>query len=71
MWLGTDIKYTSESSDFELQVNGEADLFIGVPSIKSVSFRCSFPFQFDHNKYYFIWTLFVFLLKKTETLFDL
>ena len=42
MWLGTDIKYTSESSDFELQVNGEADLFIGVPSIKSVSFRCSY-----------------------------
>jgi hypothetical protein len=42
MWLGTDIEYTSESSDFELQVNGEADLFIGVPSIKSVSFRCSY-----------------------------
>jgi pilus assembly protein TadC len=23
MWLGTDIEYTSESSDFELQVNGD------------------------------------------------
>ena len=42
MWLDTDIEYTSESSDFELQVNGEADLFIGVPSIESVSFRCSY-----------------------------
>ena len=28
------------------------------------------PYQFDDNKYYFIWILFVFLLKKTETLFD-
>jgi hypothetical protein len=42
MWLGTDIEYTSESSDFELQVNGEADLFIGVLSIESVSLKCSY-----------------------------
>jgi hypothetical protein len=42
MWLGTDIEYTSKSSDFELQVNGEADLFIGVPNIESVSLKCSY-----------------------------
>ena len=42
MWLGTDIEYTSESSDLELQVNGEADLFIGVPSIESVSLKCCY-----------------------------
>ena len=42
MWLGIDIEYTiSDGSNFELQVNGEADLFIGVASIESVSFKCS------------------------------
>jgi hypothetical protein len=42
MWLGTDIEYTkSDGSNFELQVNGEADLFIGVASIENVSFKCS------------------------------
>ena len=39
MWLGTDIEYTLKGSNFELQVNGAADLFIGVPSIESVSLK--------------------------------
>ena len=42
MWLGTDIEYTSGSGVFELQVNGEADIFIGVPSIESVSLKCCY-----------------------------